>query len=98
MNQNGPIKSQLDRIYVSKDKAKYTFDWGISPTSVPMDHWLVTAKYTPKDAPYIGKGRWTWPLMALNDKKLIKEIVKEGINLQTKIENLKTNPESRSAS
>lgn len=51
-----PIKSQLDCIYVAKDKMQCTFDWSIDPSMVPTDHWLVTVKYTPKKAPFISKG------------------------------------------
>ena len=65
INNGKPIKSRLDRIYVNKEKATYTFDWAIAPSSAPTDHWLVTLRYAPKGAPYIGKGRWTWPLRTL---------------------------------
>lgn len=63
--ENQAIKSRLDRIYVAKNKAKYTFDWKIAPSAILTDHWLVTVKYAPQNAPYIGKGRWTWPLQPL---------------------------------
>ena len=92
-----PIKSRLDRIYVNREKATYTFDWAIAPCPVPTDHWLVTLKYAPKGAPYIGKGRWTWPLRTLKEEKVIKRIVKEGMKLQQEIEHLKQNPGTRNA-
>lgn len=84
-----PIKSRLDRIYVNKEKAPYTFDWSITPSSIPTDHWLVTLKYAPKGAPYIGKGRWTWPLRTLKEERVIKGIVKEGMKLQQDLDNLR---------
>jgi exonuclease III len=90
-----PIKSRLDRIYINRDKAKYAFDWTIAPSSVPTDHWLVTLKYAPKGAPYIGKGRWTWPLRTLNDEKIIKGVVKEGMILQQQLSRLRRDPGSR---
>ena len=90
-----PIKSRLDRIYINKEKARYTFDWSIAPSTVPTDHWLVTLKYAPKGAPYIGKGRWTWPLRTLKDKKVIKEIVNKGMILQQELDHLKQNPATR---
>lgn len=94
--KNGkPIKSRLDRIYMNKDKATYTFDWTIAPSSVHTDHWLVTLRYAPKGAPYIGKGRWTWPLRTLKDEKTIKGIVREGMDLQRKLDNIRQNPEMR---
>ena len=90
-----PIKSRLDRIYINKDKAAYTFDWSIAPSSVPTDRWLVSLKYAPKGAPYIGRGRWTWPLQTLKDKKVIKWITAEGMDLQQKLDQLRQNPEIR---
>ena len=93
-----PIKSRLDRIYINKECATYTFDWAIAPSSVPTDHWLVTLKYAPKDAPYIGKGRWTWPLRTLKDTNVIKRIAKEGMNLQRDLDNLRQDPGLRNDS
>ena len=90
-----PIKSRLDRIYVNKEKAPYTFDWSITPSSIPTDHWLVTLKYAPKGAPYIGKGRWTWPLRTLKEERVIKGIVKDGMKLQQDLDNLRRSPETR---
>ena len=52
-----------------------TFDWKISPSPVPTDHWLVAVRYAPKDAPKIRKGRWTLPTRMLNDTKLIEAII-----------------------
>jgi ribonuclease HI len=90
-----PIKSRLDRIYTKKDKARYTFDWEIAPCSVPTDHWLVTVRYAPKGAPYIGKGRWTWPLKALKDEKLMERVVEKGMELQEGLERIRTTPDER---
>jgi exonuclease III len=95
INHGKPIKSRLDRIYISREKAKYAFDWSIAPSTVPTDHWLVSVKYAPKGAPYIGNGRWTWPLRTLKDEKVIKEIVKEGMKLQEHLDRLRQNPGSR---
>ena len=96
--RNGkPIKSRLDRIYINKEKAVYTFDWAITPSPVPTDHWLVMLKYAPRGAPYIGKGRWTWPLRTLKEEKVIRWIVKEGLILQQKLEQIQLNPETRNS-
>ena len=91
-----PIKSRLDRIYISNNKTQFSFDWKIAPSSIPTDHWMVTVKYAPQDAPYIGNGRWTWPLHTLNDKKIMNWIEKKGKELQEKMERLETAPETRS--
>jgi ribonuclease HI/exonuclease III len=87
------IKSRLDRIYVAKDKTKHTFEWNMRPSPVPTDHWLVSVRFAPADATHIGKGRWAWPLAALNDKKLISGIEKLGKTLERDITNL--NPTER---
>ena len=39
-------------------------------------------RYAPRDAPFIGKGRWSWPQALLEDKKLVKKIIARGISLQ----------------
>ena len=91
------VKSRLDRIYVSQSKSKFTFDWKITPSSVPTDHWLVTVKFAPKNAPYIGKGRWTWPLNVLGDKKIMEQVEKKGIKLQEDLETIRTSPNERTA-
>lgn len=88
-------KSRLDRIYASQSKAKFTFDWKIRPSSIPTDHWLVTVKFTPKNAPYIGEGRWTWPLNTLKDKTIMYWVEKKGIKLQDDINEILTSPNGR---
>ena len=85
----GQIKSRLDRIYVARQATPMTYDWKITPSPVPTDHWLVAVKYAPKDAPEIGKGRWTLPIRMLNDAKLIEAIIARGIRLQNDLEDIK---------
>lgn len=82
------IKSRLDRIYVETDKCRQTYEWSIGPTSVPTDHWLASVRYAPKNAPHIGKGRWTWPLKSLSNTKLVDKIEELGITLQREIRTL----------
>jgi hypothetical protein len=48
----------------------------------------VMVKYAPKDAPQIGKGRWTLPLDLLKDKDFVNQIINRGIHLQQKLDNL----------
>jgi ribonuclease HI len=98
-NANGTqIKSRLDRIYVSWQLSPLTFNWKITPSPAPTDHWLVTVKYAPRDAPYIGKGRWTLPIQTLQNKDLIKEIISRGLKLQTDIEKLRQDQIERATS
>jgi exonuclease III len=56
MQNQKPIKSRLDRIYIGKKNEKFVFSWTTKPSSVPTDHWLVSVRFAPKDAPHIGKG------------------------------------------
>ncbi|KAF8256657.1 Endonuclease/exonuclease/phosphatase, partial [Lactarius quietus] len=90
-----PIKSRLDRIYVSHSKVRHTFDWQIAPSSIPTDHWLVTVKYAPKCAPHIGDGRWTWPLNTLHDNKMMSWVVERGMELQNNIDSLRVTTNER---
>ena len=90
------IKSRLDRIYTSQNISKFTFDWKTSPSAVPTDHWMVTVKFAPKNAPYIGKGRWTWPLNVLKDNQIMEWVEKRGIELQNDIKTVLTYPNVRS--
>ena len=64
------------------------FDCEIKLSPVPTDHWLVIAKYAPKDAPQIGKGRWTLPTQLLKNRKFLDKIVTRGIKLQDDLEKL----------
>ena len=75
------IMSRLDRIYTSDLIANLTFDWKIRQTSVPTDHWMVSTKYAPAQAPYIGKGRWTLQTTELKNKDLMTKITSRGRQL-----------------
>jgi ribonuclease HI/exonuclease III len=82
------IKSRLDRIYIASQLTQLTFNWEMTPSPVPTDHWLVLVKYAPADAPEIGKGRWTLPLHMTENQKVLDAIIKRGMVLQTNLENL----------
>ena len=79
--------SCLNHIYAVKHLQQLLFGWKHSPTTIGTDHWMVLVKYAPKDAPHIGKGRWSWPRALLEDENLIKRLVVRGTILQTDIEN-----------
>lgn len=51
--------------------------------NVPTDHKMVLVRYTPPHLPYIGKGRWSWPLGLLHDQRLLGDIFEQGRALQT---------------
>ena len=91
------IKSHLDRIYVVRSKIKYTFDWTMAPSTVKTDHWLVAVKYAPKNAPYIRPGRWTVPVQATKNSKIIEHIIEKGMILQEEMTELRNNPNRRTS-
>jgi hypothetical protein len=67
-------------------------------TSVPTDHWMVTTKYAPNSAPFIGKGQWTWQIPSLENKKLMDQLVERGIRLQKDMRYLHENSVPRETS
>jgi hypothetical protein len=52
---------------------------------------LVQLKYAPNNAPYTGKGHWSWPLTLIEDQNMIEKIIKQGIQLQNDINEYKAN-------
>lgn len=77
------VQSRLDRIYTANEISQYVFDWQVKPSGVPTDHWLVKVKFAPRDAPYIGNGRWTWPLYMLENEDLMGQVDRRGMELET---------------
>ena len=86
IHNDNPIKSRLDRIYITQGVEPHSFNWQHSSTAVPTDHWLISVKYAPSDAPYIGNGRWSLNILALRNKKLIAELITQGMKLQHDLE------------
>lgn len=83
--QTGMTQARLDRGYVASDIEQSTFDWEIKETAVPTDHLMISVRYAPREAPYIGTGRWTAPLHLLKNEKLIEKINAKGVELQTEM-------------
>jgi hypothetical protein len=46
---------------------------------------MVTMRYMPQDAPFIGKGRWTMPLHLTNNEDLLSKIAERGTRLKAEI-------------
>jgi hypothetical protein len=90
--------SRLDRIYIAKHLCPLTFDWKIELSLVLTDHWLVKVKYAPFNAPFIGKGWWTWPLHSLNNEHLLNAVSECGLKLQEDLVCLSTHNIDRSTS
>ena len=97
-HENDWIHSRLDRIYAARKHVPTLFEWKAGPTAMPTDHWMVTVKFAPNDAPDIGNGRWTWPLQSLNDTPLLGKIIKRGMIIQEKLEKLEREGTNRNES
>ena len=82
------IQSRLDRIYAARNHETNLIEWNVCPTATPTDHWMVSVKYAPRDAPDIGNGRWTWPLPSLSDETLINKVIQRGMQLQESFDKL----------
>ena len=87
--------SRLDRIYSARRHSQTVFEWKTQFTAVPTDHCLVSLKFAPKDAPYIGNGRWTWYIPSLDEESLLDKIVSKGLVIQTRLENLENGTTTR---
>ena len=48
---------------------------------------MVSTKYAPSHAPFVGKGRWTMQIPALKDDTLMKRVIDRGLALQEVIKN-----------
>jgi hypothetical protein len=88
-NTNGQqIQSHLDRIYTARPISNLILEWKTIPTAIPTDHSLVLTKYSPANAPTIGKGRWTCHTHALDNEDLIVSIEKHGLMLEDELRKL----------
>ncbi|KAH7917438.1 DNase I-like protein, partial [Leucogyrophana mollusca] len=77
--------SRLDRIYLSEDCSPCTSNWESEPSKIPTDHNMIKIRYAPLKSPYVGKGRWTWPLYLTSNDNILNEIRNEGIKTQQQI-------------
>ncbi|EPQ51943.1 DNase I-like protein, partial [Gloeophyllum trabeum ATCC 11539] len=78
--------SRIDRVYTQRQHLPSIRNWEISASVVPSDHALTTFRYAPVNSPYIGDGRWTWPLGLIRDKDLLDKIIEIGAVLQLTLE------------
>ena len=70
--------SRLDRIYTNDPLSRNIYDWDVTDTMIPSDHKMVLARIVPPHTPYIGDGRWTFPIFLMTDDALLKNIEKLG--------------------
>lgn len=83
--------SRLDRIYTSPQHERNTHHWDSCTTAIPSDHKMVLVRFVPQNAPFIGNGRWTWPMSLINDKNLLQKISEIGRATQQEITHQQAN-------
>ncbi|PPQ74327.1 hypothetical protein CVT24_000429 [Panaeolus cyanescens] len=71
-------QSRIDRIYVKHDIARHCCHWKNKHSGIESDHKLLTMKIDMPEMPFIGKGRWMIPPIALLHRPLIAEIKRLG--------------------
>ena len=89
--------SRIDRIYANQETGRFLSDWVVEPSEIPSDHRMALVHFSPRRAPFIGTGRWTWPLGLLHDKPLNETINSLGLELQRKLALLTPNDRSSNA-
>jgi len=83
--------SRLNRIYTAPQHERNTHHWESCTTAIPSDHKMVSVRFIPQNAPFIGNGRWTWPLSLMNKKKLFDNISDLRCAMQQQITHQQTN-------
>lgn len=81
-------RSRIDRIYATDSLYKNSRDWEITESGIHTDHQLVSVKLANPKSPYVGKGRWSIPPFALENRKIIRTIVEKGRSLQLEMEDM----------
>ncbi|KAG2738875.1 DNase I-like protein, partial [Suillus brevipes Sb2] len=82
---NNNSYSRLDRIYTAPTHQQNLHNWDSSTSAIPTDHRMASVRLALTNTPFIGQGRWSWPLGLINDKHLIKKMSEIGIITQQKI-------------
>jgi len=83
--------SRIDRIYANPATGRCLSDWSVEPSVIPSNHRMTLVRFAPQHAPFIGKGRWSWPLGLLHDKPLNQTIHTLGLELQEQLRTLPQN-------
>ena len=81
--------SRLDRLYLTDNIANYAWDWKTRPSGIPgTDHLMVLVQIAHREAPAVGKGRWTLKNHVLWDKKFRAFVIAEGNKALEEIERI----------
>ncbi|PBK78780.1 DNase I-like protein, partial [Armillaria solidipes] len=82
-------RSRIDRIYAGQEIMKQCHGWTIEDSGIETDHDLISTEIRFRNAPYIGKGRWSMPLYILKDKVYAQQVHEAGLKLQEELERTK---------
>ncbi|KAG1732699.1 Endonuclease/exonuclease/phosphatase, partial [Suillus occidentalis] len=82
---NSNSHSRLDRIYTPPRHDQNLCNWESCSSAIPTDHRMVMVCFATTKTPFIGQGRWSWPLSLINNQKLINKISELGRITQQKI-------------
>ncbi|EPQ51600.1 hypothetical protein GLOTRDRAFT_27271, partial [Gloeophyllum trabeum ATCC 11539] len=80
--------SRIDRIYSRTNHVPKLSEWYMGPSVTPTDHNLVSVRYAPANAPYIGPGRWAWPAGLIHEEALLQHITQLGRETEAQVEAL----------
>ncbi|KAF5375493.1 hypothetical protein D9615_009178 [Tricholomella constricta] len=82
-------QSRLDRIYASEEIMQSAREWKIEPSGIPgTDHRMVSVQVAHRNAPWVGKGRWSIPNHVLKDKLFRATVRKEGLKTVEDLEQI----------
>ncbi|KAI0654343.1 Endonuclease/exonuclease/phosphatase, partial [Cubamyces menziesii] len=72
---NGTTQSRLDRIYAARMIRKDADNWGLEEAGIQTDHKVAYVEIADREAPFVGKGRWTMPLHLLKDETMQQKML-----------------------
>ncbi|KAG1737363.1 Endonuclease/exonuclease/phosphatase, partial [Suillus occidentalis] len=82
---NNNSHSRLDRIYTSPEHEENLLNWNSCTSAIPTDHRMISVRLAQMNTPFIGQGRWSWPLGLTNDPNLIQKMSDIGKKVQQQI-------------
>ncbi|KAK0481334.1 hypothetical protein IW261DRAFT_1291118, partial [Armillaria novae-zelandiae] len=82
-------QSHIDRIYVTEKILNASRGWEILETGIPTDHKLVSMELTDPQAPFVGPGRWPFPIYLARNEKFLAEVEDLGKKLLEDMDTLK---------
>ncbi|KAF9472507.1 DNase I-like protein, partial [Pholiota conissans] len=72
--RQGAAHSRIDRIYVKGLAMRFTGEWETCTPGIPTDHQMVTMRLSDQSLPFIGKGKWNFPLHLLSSKTCLNQL------------------------